>query len=126
MDFATAIKTCFSKYVTFSGRASRSEYWYFALFTVILMVIASVIDTAIGLEVFGLIVALALLLPTFAVAARRLHDRDKSAWWLLLYLLPLIGPVIMLVWFCSKGTDGPNQFGADPLSAESNAVRAVN
>lgn len=110
MDFMTAVKTCFSKYVTFEGRASRSEYWWFTLFNIVGQLVLLAVFAPIGI-----IFALAVLLPSIAVVVRRLHDVDRSGWWYWISLVPLIGAIVLLVWFCSKGTTGPNRFGHDPL-----------
>jgi uncharacterized membrane protein YhaH (DUF805 family) len=117
MDFTTAVKTSLSKYVTFSGRAARSEFWYFLLFTLIAYIPAFVIDIFLfnGRPILYYLCFLGLLLPGVAVSARRLHDIDKSAWWLLLAFVPLVGAIILIVWYCQRGTIGPNQFGPDPL-----------
>ena len=117
MNFSEAIKSGFGKYATFSGRAARSEYWYWTLFTVIANMAAGILDSILGsLGLIGLIVSLALLLPGIAVSARRLHDLDRTAWWLLIALTG-IGLILLLIWDCIKGTTGPNRFGSDPLAA---------
>lgn len=121
MGFGDAIKSGFSGYVKFSGRSSRSEYWYWVLFILLVQLVLGVIESAVlpitsrGLLVgiFGLIV----LLPNIAVSARRLHDIDKSGWWLLIGLIPILGAIVLIVFFCLKGTDGENRFGPDPLAA---------
>nr|WP_321511882.1 DUF805 domain-containing protein [uncultured Celeribacter sp.] len=120
MTFITAVKTCFSKYVTFSGRAQRSEYWWWALFTFLAGVVLSGIDgllgngqTAAG-PLSGLF-SLITFLPGLSVLARRLHDVNRSAWWMLLLFLPIIGWIVLLIWTVSKGSDGINRFGDDPL-----------
>jgi uncharacterized membrane protein YhaH (DUF805 family) len=117
MNFVEAIKSGFSNYVTFSGRAVRSEYWFWVLFTVIGGIVAVIIDAALlgyspgaGSPING-IFDLVTLLPSLAVAARRLHDTDRTAWWLLLGLTG-IGAILLIVWFCFKGTPGANRFGA--------------
>jgi uncharacterized membrane protein YhaH (DUF805 family) len=117
MDFGQAVRSCFSKYATFSGRAPRSEYWYFVLFSFFVHLPANLLDHLLfrELALFGPLVGLALMLPSFAVTVRRLHDRDQSGWWFLLFFLPLIGAIVLLVWFCQRGTLGPNRFGPDPL-----------
>ncbi len=115
MGFVDAIKSGFNNYVGFSGRACRSEYWFWLLFWVLAAIVATVIDAALGLGFVSALVALGLFLPSLAVAIRRLHDLDKSGWWILLSLIPLIGAIILIVWFCTKGTTGPNRFGPDPL-----------
>jgi len=117
MNFIQAIKSGFSNYVNFSGRAIRSEYWYWVLFTVLGMIVTEIIDYAIGTPVTYWIFGLAVLLPGIAVGVRRLHDLDRSGWWLLLSFIPLIGAIVLIVWFCTKGTDGANRFGPDPLGA---------
>src|SRR5437879_3772293 len=110
MTFVESIKTCFSKYADFHGRASRSEYWWFVLFTVLVSVAASLLgDTLSGL--FGL----ATLLPSTAVATRRLHDSDRSGWLQLLWLIPLFGWLI-LVYFLVQESKEPNRFGAAPVT----------
>jgi len=117
MDFGQAIKTCLNKYATFSGRAQRSEYWYFFLFMMIVNIVASVLDSAIfeDLPIFALLATLALLVPSISVSVRRLHDTDRSGWWLLLGFIPVVGVIVLIVFFCHRGTAGSNQFGPDPL-----------
>jgi uncharacterized membrane protein YhaH (DUF805 family) len=119
MDFGQAIKTCLNKYATFSGRATRSEYWYFFLFLMIVNIVASVLDSTIfgDMPVLYLIATLVLLVPSIAAGVRRLHDTDKSGWWLLLGLIPVIGAIVLIVFFCQRGTVGTNQFGPNPLQA---------
>ncbi len=124
MNFTQAIASGFRNYVTFSGRAARSEFWYWALFVVILSVVAGILDAAVFPELwadpenivtpFGSVASLATLLPSLAVGARRLHDIDRTGWWLLLHLT-LIGTFVIIYWACCRGTSGPNRFGPDPL-----------
>ena len=114
MTFGTAIKTCLAKYATFQGRARRSEYWYFVLLVVLLSVAEQVIGAVAHSQVVDLVfglVQLALALPGIAVAVRRLHDIDRSGWWYLLGLVPIVGLIVLVVWFCRTGTAGPNRFG---------------
>ncbi len=93
MDFLPAIQSCLGQYATFSGRASRSEYWWFFLFQVLVMLVASLLgDTLYS------ILALLLLLPALAVGARRLHDVGRSGWWQLL-MLSGIGYLVLLYWW---------------------------
>lgn len=119
MDFQTAVRTCLAvKYVDFTGRAARSEYWWFALFTVIVQIVLHLLQFILGETLTGILsglVALAFLLPSLAVSVRRLHDKDKSGWFLLLGFIPIIGGLILLFWFVTPGTPGANRFGADPL-----------
>lgn len=117
MDFVTAIKTCFRKYATFEGRAARSEFWYWFLFGLLGGIVTGFVDgflfDAAGL--FYGVFSLVILLPNLAVAARRLHDIGKSGWWQLLTLVPLIGIVVLIVWWVRAGQTGGNRFGDDPL-----------
>jgi uncharacterized membrane protein YhaH (DUF805 family) len=116
MDFMTAVKTVLTEnYVNFRGRASRSEFWWFALFVFVVSIVLQVI---LG-EIVGAIFSLAVLLPSIAVAVRRLHDVDRSGWWYLLALIPLIGFLILLfAFFIHRGTVGANRFGPDPLAGQ--------
>ena len=105
MTLSESIGTCFSKYAKFDGRAARSEYWWFMLFIFLVSgAAASINDSVSG------VLAFAFLLPHLAVASRRLHDLDRTAWWLLLGLVP-IANILLLIWFCMKGTSGPNRYG---------------
>ena len=117
MGFVGAIKTCFSKYVDFKGRARRPEYWWWILFTVLVGIVLELVDLGIaaahGPGVLGNLANLVFLLPSLAVGARRLHDTDRSGWWLLLWFIPLIGWIILIVFLCQRGTEGPNRFGSD-------------
>lgn len=120
MNFQTAIQSCFRNYAGFSGRAPRSEYWYFCLFVGLMGIICSILDMALfhpshSTGPIGAIFTIATLLPSIAVTVRRLHDVDRGGWWFLLILIPLVGAVIILIWSCTKGTTGPNRFGPDPL-----------
>ena len=114
MSFTDAIRDGFSKYVTFSGRSSRSAYWWWYLFGILVLVASLAIDYALGAGgILYVLVALAMLLPNLAVLVRRLHDAGHSGWWLLIGLLPLIGAIVLLV-FTLQGSDQPNQWGNGP------------
>jgi uncharacterized membrane protein YhaH (DUF805 family) len=112
MDFQTAIKTCLQKYATFSGRAARSEYWWFMLFFFLVVAILTAIN-----DKLGNVAVLAFLLPNLAVGARRLHDINKSGWFLLLGFIPIIGTIILIVWAVKKGDEGSNEYGEPPVTA---------
>jgi uncharacterized membrane protein YhaH (DUF805 family) len=128
MAFTAAIRSVLAQYVGFTGRARRSEYWWWALFTVLVGLAAAILDSVLGTTfgpdnspawrgstgVIGSIVNLALLLPTLAVAVRRLHDTDRSGWWLLIGLVPIVGAIVLLVFFVMDSTAGTNRFGANP------------
>ena len=114
MNFAQAISSGFGKYVQFGGRASRSEYWYWTLFAVIVSIVANIIDSTLEIQTVSTVVGLALLLPGLAMSARRLHDIDRTFWWVLL-TFTIIGVLLLIYWACLRGTSGPNRFGPDPL-----------
>jgi uncharacterized membrane protein YhaH (DUF805 family) len=150
------------KYATFSGRARRAEYWWFYLFTILLSIATSIVDAVIGFPAVNILATLAIIIPSLAVGVRRLHDTNRSGWWLLApigVLIPTYGvaiamglggalgglagsgaaagagfggavivliigglavlaiSILLLVWFCSRGTEGPNRYGPDPLGA---------
>ncbi len=117
MTFSEAVRSGFSNYVNFTGRAARSEFWYWALFTTIVSIVLNIVDYSIGTGrgLLGELWGLATFLPGLAVGARRLHDTDRSGFWLFLVLVPLIGIIVLIVWWCSRGTKGTNQFGPEPL-----------
>ncbi|MBP2050592.1 uncharacterized membrane protein YhaH (DUF805 family) [Streptomyces griseochromogenes] len=105
------------KYVVFNGRARRQEYWMFFLFNVIISIVLAIIDAAMGSSVLGIIYALATLLPGLGVTVRRLHDTDRSGWWILIALIPLIGTIILIVFLATEGKAEPNQHGPNPKYA---------
>src|SRR6185436_4072398 len=100
-------------YATFSGRSSRSAYWYWVLFAFIVGVVATIIDIAIGSRIVSVITSLALLLPGLAVTVRRLHDIGRSGWWVLIVLVPFIGAIVLIV-FALQPSEGPNSYGDRP------------
>lgn len=109
------------QYAVFSGRARRTEYWMFVLCNVIVMLLLGMVDKLIGgdNELISSIYSLAVLLPSLAVAARRLHDTDRSTWWLLLGLIPIIGTLVLIYFMVCNGQQGPNRFGDDPKAGPS-------
>jgi uncharacterized membrane protein YhaH (DUF805 family) len=114
MNFPDAVASALRNYATFAGRARRSEFWFFFLFMLLAQAIAGVIDGAATDGVAGGVVGIALLIPSISVTARRLHDNGRSGWWMLVGLVPLIGWIILLIWYCQPGENGPNRFGPDP------------
>lgn len=112
MDFSTAIKTCFSKYIDFKGRARRSEYWYFFLFSFLLQ---SGVNMVVGTDLASGLVSFGLLIPSVAVGARRLHDIGRTGWWQLLLLIPPIGWIVLVIFLIKHGQEGENRYGHDPL-----------
>ena len=143
MSFTDAIRTCLGKYATFDGRATRSEFWWFYLFTLIVSLVAYIVDRLIGWNVSSnvwtvngqsyevstytnpgwiqLIASLALVLPMISVSVRRLHDRDATGWWWWLQLLNCLcglGTIILVfAFYIQPGTPGPNKYGPDPKGA---------
>jgi uncharacterized membrane protein YhaH (DUF805 family) len=122
MSFQDAVRICLlRKYADFNGRARRSEYWFFVLFTAIVSVVGSVLDAIFGVRsgayggtgpIQGLL-QLALLVPGLAVGARRLHDTGRSGWWLLIGLIPIVGWIVLIVFFVQDGQPD-NQYGPNP------------
>jgi len=110
------------QYSVFTGRARRKEYWMFVLINMIVGAIINVIQSVIGMDppYISMLYSLAVLLPSIAVAVRRLHDTERSGWWLLLSLIPIIGTIVIIVFLCQNGTAGSNRFGADPKQGEIN------
>jgi uncharacterized membrane protein YhaH (DUF805 family) len=118
MTFSEAISSGFRNYVGFSGRASRSEFWYWILFTFLVGIVTTIIDLGVlssKVEPFSSIWSLVTFLPSLAMGIRRLHDTDRSGWWWLISLIPLIGIIVLIVFWCSEGTRGSNRFGPDSL-----------
>ena len=115
MSFTEAIKSVFSQYAGFSGRARRSEYWYFVLFNFIVSFVLGLLGQAASIfSILSGIVSLALLVPGLAVAIRRLHDIGKSGWYLLFVLIPLVGSIILITWCCKDSDPGDNAYGPNP------------
>ena len=116
MNLQTSIKTCFNKYAVFSGRASRSEFWFFALFGFLGGIITAIIDVMILGYPFeqngpvNLIFSVALFIPSLTVACRRLHDINKSGWWQLLWLT-IIGGILLIIWYATEAENKKNKFG---------------
>ena len=114
MSFPDAIRDGFQKYVTFSGRSSRAAYWWWVLFDLLAVLVAFIVDSALGtMPLFYVLTALALFLPGLAVLVRRLHDTSRSGWWILIGLIPIVGSIVLLV-FTLLPTEGPNQWGSAP------------
>jgi uncharacterized membrane protein YhaH (DUF805 family) len=106
MTFGESISTCFKKYAAFDGRASRSEFWWWFLFTFLASMATGIVSQALSA-----LFSLAVLVPSLAVGARRLHDTDRSAWFLLLWFIPLIGWIVLIVWAIQEGKE-PNRYSS--------------
>ena len=105
--------TVLENYVTFSGRANRAQFWWFVLANFIISIVLQLLGNAAS--IFTLVAglyALAVLLPSLAVAIRRLHDTNRSGWWILIALIPLVGIIILIVFYATAGTAGENSHGA--------------
>ena len=124
MTFAEAVNSVLSKYATFAGRASRAEFWRWVVVFVVLTFVTRMIDGALfassihaglfergAVQPLTLTAILALFVPNMALAVRRLHDTGRSGWWLLLMLVPFVGPLVLLYWYVQPSEDGPNHFG---------------
>ena len=112
----------YKKYADFEGRARRKEYWMFYLFYIIIYIVLAILDGVLGtfiaeqgIGILSGIFLFASLIPTISIATRRLHDINKSGWWQLIVLVPIVGVFVMLFFLVSKGTEGENDYGEDPL-----------
>jgi uncharacterized membrane protein YhaH (DUF805 family) len=109
------------QYADFSGRARRTEYWMFTLVSIVISLVLLLIDSVVigtppgrGIGILGAIYTVAVLLPTLAVGARRLHDTDRSGWWQLIAIVPIVGTIILIVLFALEGNRDTNKYGPDP------------
>ncbi|WP_373355092.1 DUF805 domain-containing protein [Pseudoroseicyclus sp. CXY001] len=129
MGFSAAVRRCFSAYVTFSGRATRPEVWYFVLFCLIGGILFTILDLALfGTTVirpggiasatdfapFSTIFGLVTFLPGVSAGVRRLHDTNRSGWWWWIWVIPFVGLIVLIVFYATEGTRGANRFGPDP------------
>jgi len=103
------------KYAVFNGRARRKKYWMFFLFNIIIAFVLGFVESLVGSPgVIGLLYSLAVLIPGIAVSVRRLHDTERSGWWLLIAFVPIIGAIVLLVFMVQDSKPGQNQYGANP------------
>lgn len=119
-------------YATFSGRARRKEYWMFFLISALISIVLTLLDILLGTYsmeyeagLFSGLYSLLILIPSIAVVVRRLHDTDRSGWWILISLIPLIGVIVLFVFICLDSQPGTNRFGANPKEAASQTLPAV-
>lgn len=122
MTFNDAWRTVFlQKYATFTGRARRSEFWWYALFQFGVMIAASIVDGVLfgGHQFVSGLAGLALIVPNVAVSVRRLHDTSRSGWWYLLGFIPLIGGLVLLYFMIQPGTPETNAYGPNPATPQS-------
>ena len=104
MTFTESIQTCFSKYADFNGRATRSEFWWWVLFVILATFAANILN-----DKLGILISIGTLLPYIAVTARRLHDTNRSGWWQLIGIIPVIGWIIMIVW-CAQESASRSEY----------------
>ena len=127
VDFGTAVKLGFQRYVDFSGRSTRAEYWWFGLFTVVVSFALIIADTLTGnSSTFGwlgglleTLFTLATIIPSLALSVRRLHDINRTGWWLLLLFVLVIGWIMLFIWAIERGDKGINKYGPNPRQATS-------
>ena len=119
-------------YATFSGRARRKEYWMFFLISALISIVLTLLDILLGTYsmeyeagLFSGLYSLLILIPSIAVVVRRLHDTDRSGWWILISLIPLIGVIVLFVFICLDSQPGTNRFGANPKEAVSQTLPPV-
>jgi uncharacterized membrane protein YhaH (DUF805 family) len=126
MGFGDAVRAVMSKYAAFTGRARRSEFWYWFLAIILAEIVIGIIGgvlasasqslSVVSLLLYGVLVV-ATIVPSLAVTVRRLHDTGRSGWWWFISLVPAVGPILLIVWYCTPGTPGSNAFGPDPTVA---------
>jgi uncharacterized membrane protein YhaH (DUF805 family) len=105
------------RYFDFNGRSGRQEFWMFFAINFGIAVVLNIIGAMLDLRILGSLYSLAVALPTLGVGARRLHDIGKSGWWQLIAIVPLIGIIVLIVFWAKEGDAGDNQFGANPKAA---------
>ncbi|MDG1707744.1 MAG: DUF805 domain-containing protein [Emcibacteraceae bacterium] len=118
MNPMEAVSSVLNNFATFKGRACRSEFWWWWLFTMIVGILIAGTAAASRDSTFLMIFYVAIFIPNLAVTVRRHHDGNRSGWFILLCLIPIIGPLILFFLYVSKGTEGPNNYGPDPLGPE--------
>jgi uncharacterized membrane protein YhaH (DUF805 family) len=109
------------KYAEFTGRSRRKEYWMFFLLVMVVALVIGIVEGVLGLTgmvgpygPLSTLFLLAIIVPSIAVGIRRLHDTNRSGWWILIGLVPFVGGIILLVFYVLEGTNGPNEYGPDP------------
>ncbi len=126
MNFMDAVKAVYTNYVGFQGRARRSEYWWFFLFYLIVYIVLYAVDlTVFGYPMLSGLFALASFLPSLAVGVRRLHDTGRSGWWLLIGLIPLVGFIVLIIFYVGDSQPGVNKYGPNPKGVIAAAADAV-
>ncbi|MGB9013409.1 MAG: DUF805 domain-containing protein [Aeromicrobium sp.] len=124
MNLKEAVSSVLSKYADFTGRARRSEYWFWFLAVIIGAIVTSIIDSIIGAPITYVVFMLGILVPNIAVSIRRMHDIGKSGWWILVGLIPFIGAIILIVWFVGD-SQPDNEYGPNPKGGSGSAASDV-
>jgi len=121
VGFGEAIRRAIRSYATFSGRATRAENWWWLLFIVLSGIVLGVVDNLTDTKgmfgdsgLLGQLFEIAVLVPSLALGARRLHDINKTGWWLLLLFVLVIGWIVLIIWAIKRGDEGPNKYGPNP------------
>lgn len=122
VSFSQAVRMAFDSYCRFQGRSSRSEYWWWVLFVAILSFCIGIVEGILGFSMTAVqttsgILSLVLLLPGLGLSVRRLHDIGKSGWWILLGLIPVVGAIVLIIWFAQNSQMQDNQYGPVPNMA---------
>ncbi len=113
MNLQEAVQSVLSQYAGFTGRARRSEFWFWELATLLASIVAAILDAIIGAQILQFVLLLAVIVPGLAVGARRLHDTGRSGWWQLIALVPFVGIILLIVWWASD-SHPDNQYGPNP------------
>ena len=111
IGYVDALKKLFNNYINFEGRANRGEFWKAYLMCLLISIALGVVDAVIGMPILGTIFSLGIIVPQIAIGARRLHDIGKSGWWMLIALVPIVGIILLIVWYAKKPDMEPNQYG---------------
>jgi uncharacterized membrane protein YhaH (DUF805 family) len=124
MTLKESVSYCLSNYFNFFGRGTRPEYWWFMLACTLVGIVGAIIDTITGRQILEPVISLGTIIPTLSAASRRLHDTDRSGWWQLIAIIPLIGWILLIVWLARPGTPGVNRFGPPPAGATNWSLNA--
>ena len=122
LTFGESVSTCLKKYFNFKDRASRSEYWYFQLLLFPIFIWSQFPSDDNQILVIQLVLTFGLIIPGISSGVRRFHDKDKSGWFILISIIPIIGTIIIMIMLSDKGTEGPNRFGKYPLKLKKNLI----
>lgn len=129
LTFSYCFKNPLKNLTNFNGRTRRREYWYYRLGVVLFIILplaAAVLLGGVDNEIVKLICNIIHPLLIISITVRRLHDTDRSGWWVLLILIPIIGDIVLLIFLCQKGTEGENRFGKDPKSDDKRSLNVAD